>query len=155
MSRTQQGTRRLYAVRRSTIHGRGVFAAARIRKGSRIIEYRGEHISDAEYDRRYGDESEFSTHTMLFWIEKDRYIDATRVGNSARWINHSCRPNAETVDEDGRIFVEAVRDIRPGEEITYDYNLFLDERHTPAAKRAHPCLCGSPGCRGTLLGKKR
>jgi len=155
MSRSQQGARRPYAVRRSSIHGRGVFAAGRIRKGSRVIEYRGERISEAEVERRYGDEYEYSSHTMLFWVGKNRYIDATRVGNSARWINHSCRPNCETVDDDGRIFIEAVRDIRPGEEITYDYNLFLDERHTPAAKRAHPCLCGSKRCRGTLLGKKR
>ena len=154
MSRLQAGARRSYAVRTSTIHGRGVFAAASIRKGSRIIEYRGERIDEAEFDRRYAGVDESSTHTMLFWVEGDQYIDATRIGNSARWINHSCSPNAETVDEDGRIFVEAIRDIRPGEEITYDYNLFLDEPHTPAAKRAHPCFCGSARCRGTLLGAK-
>ena len=154
MSRSQPAARR-YAVRQSSIHGRGVFAARGIRKGSRIIEYRGERIDEAECDRRYGEGDDTSTHTMLFWVGKDSYIDATRVGNAARWINHSCSPNAETVDEEGRIFIEAIRNIRPGEEITYDYNLFLDEPHTPAEKKAHPCLCGSPRCRGTLLGKKR
>ncbi|HEX6007521.1 MAG TPA: SET domain-containing protein-lysine N-methyltransferase, partial [Burkholderiales bacterium] len=82
-------------------------------------------------------------------------IDATRYGSSARYINHSCRPNCEAIDEDGRIFIEALRNIRPGEELTYDYNLVLEERHTPALKRAHPCYCGAPRCRGTLLGRKR
>ncbi|MBI3044952.1 MAG: SET domain-containing protein-lysine N-methyltransferase [Betaproteobacteria bacterium] len=155
MSRKQRRGRRRFAVRHSTIHGRGVFALARIRKGGRIVEYTGERITSAEVDRRYGDEDDYSPHTMLFCVEEDDYIDATRAGNSARWINHSCSPNCEAVDEEGRIYIEAVRGIRPGEELTYDYNLFLDERHTPAAKRAHPCCCGSRRCRGTMLKAKR
>ncbi len=154
MSRRRQGGRRRFVVRNSPIHGRGVFALARIRKGERIIEYKGERITPAEVDRRYGGD-DFSPHTMLFAVNRRVLIDAARRGNSARWINHSCSPNCEAVDEEGRIHIEAIRDIRPGEELAYDYNLFLDERHTPAAKRAHPCCCGSRRCRGTLLGRKR
>jgi uncharacterized protein len=155
MSSTTHKARRRIAVRRSSIHGRGVFALTYIPKGSRIIEYRGERITSDEADARYAEEQENSPHTMLFAVGDDMVIDATRVGNSARWINHSCTPNCETTDEEGRIFIEARRDIAPGEELTYDYNLILDEPHTAALKRAHPCFCGARRCRGTILGSKR
>jgi len=81
-------------------------------------------------------------------------IDATRGGNSARWINHSCAPNCEIEEEHHRIFIEARRDIRPGEELAYDYNLQIGERHTAKAKREHACLCGARRCRGTMLGEE-
>jgi SET domain-containing protein len=92
---------------------------------------------------------------MLFTVDKKTVIDAIRRGNSARWINHSCSPNCEALDDEGRIYIEAVRNIHPGEELTYDYNLLLEEPHTPAAKREYSCYCGEGRCRGTLLGKKR
>jgi len=155
MRGSSRKSRRRFAVRRSSIHGRGVFALMAIRKGSRLLEYKGERISHEEADERYADEHEHSPHTMLFAVDDEVVIDATHAGNSARWINHSCAPNCETVDEDGRIFVETLRNIRPGEELTYDYNLILDEPHTPAVKRAHPCFCGVRRCRGTILGSKR
>jgi SET domain-containing protein len=132
-----------------------MFALAAIPKGSRLIEYIGERISHDEADGRYGEQHEDSPHTMLFAVDDATVIDATHTGNSSRWINHSCAPNCEAVNDEGRIFIEAIRSIRPGEEVTYDYNLILDERHTPALKRANPCHCGSRHCRGTLLGTKR
>jgi len=150
----QRPVRRV-SVRRSVIQGRGVFALRPIRSGSRVIEYIGERISHREADRRHTSEDGWSPHTMLFVVDGKTVIDATRRGNSARWINHSCRPNCEAVDDEGRIYIDAIRDIRSGEELTYDYNLILDEPHTPVAKKAHPCHCGAPRCRGTLLGKKR
>jgi SET domain-containing protein len=153
MSQTQSRGRRRIAVRRSPIHGRGVFALRKIRKGERIIEYTGERVTHREADRRYPVDD--APHTMLFIVDKNIVIDATRTGSSARWINHSCRPNCESINDDKRIYIEARRDIRPGEELTYDYNLILDERHTPALKRENPCLCGEKRCRGTLLGSKR
>jgi uncharacterized protein len=146
---------RRFAVRRSTIHGRGVFALRRMPKEMRVIEYKGECISHEEADRRYTDKHKNSSHTMLFTVDDQIVIDATRRGSSARWINHSCAPNCEAVDEGGRIFIETCRAIRPGEELTYDYNLQLDEPHTPAAKRRYGCRCGAHRCRGTLLGSKR
>jgi uncharacterized protein len=145
-------TRRRFAVRSSSIHGRGVFALMTIPKKSRVVEYKGERISHEEADDRYSEEHEHSPHTMLFAVNDDVVIDATRRGNSARWINHSCAPNCEIVDENARIFIEARRDIRPGDELTYDYNLQLGEPHTRAAKRAHACYCGARRCRGTMLG---
>jgi SET domain-containing protein len=143
-----------FSPRSSAIHGRGVFALKAIRKGTRVIEYTGERISHRQADRRYPS-AEWSPHTMLFTVDSKTVIDATRAGNSARWINHSCSPNCEAVDDEGRIYIEAIRNIRPGEELTYDYNLRLDEPHTPAAKSEYPCRCGARNCRGTLLGKKR
>ena len=143
------------AVRKSPIHGRGVFALTQIPKKSRIIEYKGELISDAEADRRYSRLHENSPHTMLFSVDGGLVIDATRRGSAARWINHSCAPNCEIEEENSRVFIEARRDIRPGEELTYDYNLQIGERHTRAAKRDHACFCGARRCRGTMLGEEK
>src|SRR3954453_23378671 len=145
-------TQRRFAVRNSPIHGRGVFALTHIPKGMRLIEYKGELITDAEADRRYAGLHENSPHTMLFSVDGGLVIDATRPGNSARWINHSCAPNCEIDEKNIRVFIDARRDIRPGEELTYDYNLQLGEPHTRTAKRAHACFCGSRRCRGTMLG---
>ena len=146
---------RRYIVRHSKIHGRGVFALTDIPKGTRLMEYLGERITHREADRRYAAEHEHSPHTMLFAVNDKVVIDATRKGNSARFINHSCRPNCEATEEDGRIFIDTIRKVPAGGELTYDYNLVLEERHTPAVKRAHACFCGARGCRGTLLGDKR
>ena len=88
-----EGTGRRYIVRRSKIHGRGVFALAQIPKGTRLMEYIGERISHREADRRYAAEHEHSPHTMLFSVDDKTVIDATRWGNSARFINHSEKPN--------------------------------------------------------------
>lgn len=143
------------AVRNSTIHGRGVFAVTAIGRGTRILEYTGERMSHVEADRRYGELHDGSSHTMLFAATDEVVIDATKRGGPARWINHSCAPNCEANEEDGRVFIDAIRAIRPGQELSYDYNLVLEERHTAKQKREHPCHCGSRKCRHTLLGDKR
>jgi SET domain-containing protein len=146
--------RRRIVVRNSSIHGRGVFALRRIPKGTRIIEYKGKLITDKEADRRYSRVHEHSPHTMLFSLEGGWVIDATRRGNSARWINHSCAPNCDIEEEGRRIFIESRRDIQPGDELTYDYNLQIGEKHTKTAKREHACFCGTRRCRGTMLGEE-
>ena len=144
-----------YAVRQSAIHGRGVFAATYIAKGERIIEYTGERMSHAEADRRYGKLHDGNAHTMLMAADENVVIDATRRGSAARWINHSCAPNCEAVEDGGRVYIEACRVIRQGKELAYDYDLIVEERHTLKLKREHACCCGAKTCRGTLLGKKR
>jgi hypothetical protein len=146
--------RRRIAVHNSPIHGRGVFALRRILKGVRIIEYKGKLITDKEADRRYSRMHANSPHTMLFSLDGGLVIDATRRGNSARWINHSCAPNCEIEEEGHRIFIDARRDIRAGEELTYDYNLQIGEKHTKKAKREHACFCKARRCRGTMLGEE-
>jgi SET domain-containing protein len=144
------------SVRASPMHGRGVYARVPIAEGTRIVEYRGERITTAEADARYPDDLSAAHHTFLFAVDDDVMIDAAFRGNRARWINHSCDPNCEAViDDDGRIWIEAIRDISPGEELAYDYNFILPVRHTPAMKKRFPCTCGALACRGTILGKKR
>src|SRR5216117_1678495 len=101
--------RRRFVIRKSPIHGRGVFALTHIPKHTRIIEYKGERISQEEADERYSEAHENSPHTMLFEVNDRLVIDATHKGNSARWINHSCAPNCEIEDENERIFIESRR----------------------------------------------
>jgi SET domain-containing protein len=145
-----------FEIRRSPIQGLGAFATRPIGKGTRLIEYTGERITTDEADARYpDDESQARHHTFLFAIDDDVVIDAAVDGNEARFINHSCAPNCDAVIDDARIWIEAIRDIAPGEELAYDYAFVLEERHTPAAKRRYPCSCGARTCRGTILAKKR
>jgi uncharacterized protein len=153
---TKRAKRKLpYVIRNSAIQGRGAFATRKIRKGELIVEYRGERITSDEADRRYPFDEEQRHHTFLFTVDDDLVIDAGRKGNSAKYINHSCDPNCETVIEDDRVFVYALKDIPKGGELLYDYHFILEERHTPANKKLYPCYCGSKKCRGTILARKR
>ena len=145
-SATSKSARRFVA-RRSKTHGRGVFATTFIPAGSRLIEYKGDIIDEAESERRYPD----TAHTFLFGLEDGRIIDGGSRGNTSRWINHSCEPNCEAVEEEGRVFIDAMRDIQPGEEISIDYSLDIDAEHTEELIREYACGCGVEHCRGTLL----
>ena len=148
--------------RRSKIHGNGVFAVAPLKKGERVVQYKGLLRTHAQTDKAYGGEPE-SGHTFLFTLNDKYVIDANVGGNVARWINHSCDPNCEAVwDEadsgkpkEDRILIEAIRDIRPGEELTYNYGITLDEPHTAKLKKIWACRCGSAKCTGTMLQPKR
>lgn len=142
---------RRIVVRRSGIHGKGVFATTYIAAGTRLIEYKGERISGEESAFLYTE----TTHTFLFMLDNNEVIDGSRNGNTARWINHSCEPNCEATEEDGRLYIDAMREIRAGDEITIDYNLYLEARYTAALKRQYACGCGTRQCRGTLLASKR
>ena len=145
--------RRRFVVRNSGIHGHGVFATTTLRKGTRLIEYKGQRLTEAQADKRYAKDD--SPHTFLFSLDGGRVIDATYEGNSARWINHSCAPNCEAVDDAGRIYIETLRSIRAGEELVYDYRIELEEKHTPELKRQYQCRCGARRCKGTILHAKK
>ena len=153
---------RRFVARRSPIHGNGVFAVDTIARGEEIVEYKGKLLTHAEADALYGDGGE-TGHTFLFTLNDEYIIDANQGGNSARWINHSCAPNCRALveeDADGdrrrdKVVIEALRKIKPGEELTYDYGIVLDAPHTPRLKKLWQCLCGSPNCTGTLLKPKR
>jgi SET domain-containing protein len=139
-------------VRRSGIDGRGVFATRPIKAGERIIEYAGERISRAEGNRRYSDlVVRGHPHTLLFELDARTFIDGGVNGNDARFINHSCRPNCEAVGWRGGIVVRALRRIRTGEELTYDYALPREKGLGAAEDRLYPCRCGVRGCRKTIL----
>jgi hypothetical protein len=144
-----------FEIRESPIQGRGAFAIVPIAAGVRLIEYTGERLTPAEADARYPDVAGERHHTYLFAIDDDVVVDAAVGGNEARFINHSCGPNCDAVIDDGRIWIETLREIAPGEELAYDYAYVLAERHSAAAKRRYPCQCGSPVCRGTILARKR
>ena len=122
-----------------------------IASGERIIEYTGELIDWVEAMRRHPHNPNDPHHTFYFQIDERRVIDAMHGGNSARWINHSCHPNCEAVQVGDRVFIHALRSIRVGTEINYDYGLVIEEPLTPELKLEFACRCGSRNCRGTML----
>lgn len=144
----------LVEARNSKIHGRGVYAVAPIKKGTRIMEYLGERISHAEADARYEKKGDDDGHTFLFIASNRTVIDAGVEGNDARFINHSCNPNCETVIENSRVFIDAIRNIKPGEELGYDYQLTWESTDDPAELALYACRCGARKCRGTMLDKE-
>ncbi len=141
----------MFKVRRSRVHGQGVFALRRIRKGTRIVEYLGDRVSHREADQRYEDRDERDNHTFLFIVDARTVIDAGVGGNDARFINHSCDPNCQTVIEERRVFIEALRTIQPGEELHYDYQLGRSRDDPPDVDEIYACRCGQASCRGTML----
>ncbi len=146
-----------HIVRQSKIHGSGVFAARAIPAGTRVIEYAGTRISAKEADRRHPTNPDDPFHTFFFALSSGRVIDGNEEGNDARWINHACDPNCESLEGKGgkRVYIIAKRDIRRGEELNYDYGLVIDEKMTKTLKSQYQCRCGSANCRGTMLAIKK
>jgi len=144
----------LHVVKRSKIHGRGVYAARRIRSGTRIIEYVGDRISHEEADSRYEMKADDDGHTFLFVVDDDLCIDAGIGGNAARFINHKCDANCETIIEGRRVFIEAIRTIQPGEELGYDYQLTWESTDDAEELALYTCRCGAAKCRGTMLDRE-
>jgi uncharacterized protein len=141
----------LIKVRRSKVHGLGVFATRAIRKGQRVVEYLGERVSHAEADRRYDDKDKDDNHTFLFIVDRNTVIDAGVEGNDARFINHACDPNCESVTHERRVFIEAIRNIAQGEELAYDYQIQRDDDDPTDIDEVFACRCGGKSCRGTML----
>ena len=142
-------------VRKSRIHGTGVFASTDIPAGTRVIEYVGEKITKAESDRRYDiawERSQYGNNgkgvVYIFTLNKRYDIDGEVWWNTARYINHSCDPNCETDIIGGHIWIIAMRDIKKGEEISYNYGYDFNSYED------HPCHCGSPRCVGYILAEE-
>ncbi len=123
---------------RSSIHGRGCFSRAHLPARKKFGEFVGEKISAAEAKRRVARGGSIT----ICEIDERWSIDASRCGHPTAFINHSCAPNSFSRVAHGRIFFYALRAIEPGEEITLDY--------TPSQQPGHPCVCGSPRCRGVM-----
>jgi SET domain-containing protein len=138
-------------VRHSPIHGHGVFALRRIRKGTTVIEYLGDRLSHAQADARYEDKGPRDNHTFLFTVNAKTVIDGGANGNEARYINHGCDPNCESTTVAKRIFIEAIRTIQPGEELAYDYQIQRDDDDAPDVDVIFACRCGAARCRGSML----
>ncbi len=150
-ARSSAARRPMFEVRHSRIHGHGVFALRRVRKGTKLLEYLGERISHDEADARYVDKGADDNHTFLFTVDARTVIDAGVGGNEARFINHGCDPNCESTNEARRIFIRAVRTIQPGEELCYDYSIQRDADDPPEVDRIFACRCGAASCRGSML----
>ena len=127
----------------SPIHGQGGFAARFMSKGARVSEYIGERITKAESLRRCEAQNWF-----IFSLDGEFDLDGAVEWNPARFLNHSCAPNSEAVCEDGRVWIVALRDIRPGEEITFNYGYDLDDY------AEYPCQCGAPECAGYIVAEE-
>jgi uncharacterized protein len=141
---------RRLSVRRSPIHGKGVFALRALAAGERILEYKGEVTSWRRAARRIERNGDYG-HTFVFGLSDGRVIDGSVGGNSARWLNHACNANCEAIEIGGRVFIEAAVDIQRGEELLISYGLCVDDPHDEETRRQYVCRCGSPGCRGTML----
>ena len=148
---TRDRRRPMIEVRHSPVHGYGVFALRRIRKGTTVIEYLGDRISHEEADERYADKDEKDNHTFLFTVNSKIVIDAGRNGNEARFINHGCEPNCESGILAKRVFIEAIRTIQPGDELCYDYQIGRDKDEPANVDEVFACRCGAESCRGTML----
>ncbi|HZV70610.1 MAG TPA: SET domain-containing protein-lysine N-methyltransferase [Saprospiraceae bacterium] len=147
-------TQPYHIVRNSKIHGKGVFAKRPVRKGTKVIEYTGDIISVKEADKiGVKQDSKGHSHTMLFTVDDDRVINGN-TGGDAKYINHGCDPNCEAVQYGDKVFIEALRSIPKGQELTYDYHLVVDGKITDEVKQEYACFCGSPKCRGTQIDAK-
>ena len=124
----------------STIHGRGGFARTDIAAGARIIEYLGEKIDKAESLRQ----CELG-NASVFYLDERFDLNGDVEWNPARFFNHGCSPNAEARALDGKIWIVALREIKAGAEITFNYNHDLQDY------KEHPCHCGSPDCVGYIV----
>jgi SET domain-containing protein len=142
-------------LRTSDIQGTGAFAIRNIKKGTRIIEYLGQRISWRTADKRYDDDKMGRHHTFLFTVDDKIVIDGAVHGNAARFLNHSCDGNCEAVTDRKRIFIEARKNIKAGEELLYDYQYERTDEHTAEDEKLYACRCGSPKCRGSILSAKK
>jgi len=129
--------------RESTIDGTGLFASQAIPAGTRIMQYLGERIDKTEATRR----CEAGNH-FIFTLDDVWDIDGNVSGNLARFANHSCTPNTESIIEGSEVWVIALRDIAPGEEITYNYGYDLE------AYKDYACRCGSVNCVGYIVAEE-
>jgi uncharacterized protein len=127
----------------STIHGEGVFAKTNLPADARVLEYLGEKITKAESARRCEGQN-----WCIFSLDDEFDLDGNFEWNPARRVNHSCAPNCEAEYEDGRIWITALRDIPPGEEITFNYGYDLE------AYLEHPCRCGAAQCVGFIVAEE-
>lgn len=142
-------------VKKSNIHNKGVFAKRDIPKGTKVIEYVGRKITKPQADKIY--EKSLEKHkknnkkgsVYIFELNKKHDIDGDVPWNKAKYINHSCNPNCETEIIDNKIWIISIKDIKKGEEITYNYGYDVDNY------KDHPCRCGSKRCVGYIVDEEQ
>ena len=136
--------KKLYKIKKSNINKRGLCAASNIKKGTKIIEYKGKIISvkKAEMDPKFDNDKAI----YLFNLNKKYDLDGDFKYNTARLINHSCDPNCEVEGVDLKLWIYSIKDIRKNEELTYDYGFSFDKDY-----KNYPCRCGSKNCVGFIV----
>ncbi len=150
----ERGRSDLCEVRRSAIHGSGVYATQFIPAETPIIEYVGERIDKKESERRAlrrlaAAKKSGDAAVYIFTLSRRCDIDGDVPWNTARLINHSCDPNCEAWIVGRRIMIHALRDIQPGEELSFDYGFGVETYED------HPCRCGAPGCKGYIVSREQ
>ena len=136
--------KKLYKIKKSNIDKRGLCAASNIKKGTKIIEYKGKIISvkKAENDPKFDNDKAI----YLFNINKKYDLDGDFKYNTARLINHSCDPNCEVDGVGLKLWIYSIKDIKKNEELTYDYGFSFDKDY-----KNYPCKCGSKKCVGFIV----
>ena len=143
----------MWKVVQSKIHGKGIIATEKIKKGTKIIQYVGEKISKKEGDKRSGDriekylKSNSSGSVYIFELNKNQDIDGNFSFNKARYINHSCNPNCEVDIIKDEIWISSIKNIKKGDELSYDYGYTFDKDDY----KDHECKCGSKYCIGYII----
>lgn len=150
----EKGQSDLCEVRNSDIHGRGVYAAADLEPETRIIEYIGEYINKDESEERAWAQAERAEKhgdaaVYIFTLDKKWDIDGNVPWNDARLINHSCDPNCEAWIEGDEIYIYSIKDIKKGDELTFDYGFDIE------CFEDHPCLCGRDNCVGYIVSQEQ
>ena len=135
---------KLYKNRKSNIHRHGLSAATNIKKGQKIIQYKGKKVSlsKVEKDPKYNNEKEI----YLFNLNKRYDLDGDFKYNTARLINHSCNPNCEVLEDNKQLWIFAMKDIEKNDELTYDYGFSFDKDY-----KQYVCNCGSENCVGFIV----
>ena len=142
----------MWVVKKSQVHGSGIFASTSIKKNTKIIEYIGEKITKSEGDRRSEKrlkkylKSQKTGSVYIFELNKKYDIDGSPLYNKARYINHSCDPNCEVTGTGLKVWVHAIKNIKKGEEFSYDYGFSFDEDY-----KNYPCRCRSKNCCGYIV----
>jgi SET domain-containing protein len=142
---------RYLKVGESRLAGRGVFTTRPVPKGTLLLEYLGERISHAAAAERYYASAEPDGFVLLFTVDRNVVIDGGVGGRAARYVNHSCAPNCEADEIDGRIFITSLCDIPAGAELTYDYNMEAPQPLPRDWRQRYACRCGAVRCRGTIV----
>ena len=135
---------KLYKIKKSKIDKNGLYANCNIKRGTKIIEYKGKLVTvkNSEKDPKFDN----SKAIYLFGINKKYDLDGNFSFNTARLINHSCEPNCEVFGEGLKVWVFAMKNIKKGEELSYDYGFNFDQDY-----KNYPCNCGSKNCAGYII----
>ena len=135
---------RLYKIKKSKIDKNGLYANCNIKRGTKIIEYKGKLVTvkNSEKDPKFDN----SKAIYLFGINKKYDLDGNFSFNTARLINHSCEPNCEVFGEGLKVWIFAMKNIKKGEELSYDYGFSFDQDY-----KNYPCNCGSKNCAGYII----